>query len=125
MRPLATHVLLELQECDVLLLNDLSHVRLLLLDAARLISSQMVGEIFHQFQPQGVTGIIGIAESHISIHTWPEYGYAAVDIFTCGPVVQLERVEHSLIRGFVCRRPLVLVVKRGSLMGQQAVKTSG
>jgi S-adenosylmethionine/arginine decarboxylase-like enzyme len=46
----------------------------------------MVGEIFHQFAPQGVSGTIVIAESHMSVHTWPENGYAAVDIFTCGGI---------------------------------------
>lgn len=46
----------------------------------------MVGEVFHQFAPQGVSGTIVIAESHMSVHTWPENGYAAVDIFTCGGI---------------------------------------
>jgi S-adenosylmethionine decarboxylase proenzyme len=52
---------------------------------------------FHQFSPQGVSGVVVIAESHICIHTWPEYGYAAADIFTCGDSVQPEKVAEIIL----------------------------
>jgi S-adenosylmethionine decarboxylase proenzyme len=55
-----------------------------LVEAARSTGATIVGQTFHKFAPQGVTGVVAIAESHVCIHTWPEYGYAAVDIFTCG-----------------------------------------
>ncbi len=81
---LGFHVLLELRDCNPTLLNDLNYIRQAMLTAANDVGATVVGESFHRFSPQGVTGILAIAESHISIHTWPEYGYAAADIFSCG-----------------------------------------
>jgi S-adenosylmethionine decarboxylase proenzyme len=65
-------------------LNDEELVRQALLDAARATGATVVGEVFHRFNPHGISGVVVIAESHLAIHTWPEYGYAAVDLFTCG-----------------------------------------
>ena len=56
----------------------------MMLRAAEETGATVIGKIFHQFSPQGVTGVVAIAESHLCIHTWPEFSYAAVDIFTCG-----------------------------------------
>ena len=84
MTVLGCHVLLELKDCNPVLLNDLTYIRQAMLTAAHDVGATVVGESFHRFSPQGVTGILAIAESHISIHTWPEHGYAAADIFTCG-----------------------------------------
>ncbi len=84
MTVLGCHVLLELRDCNPALLNDLNYIRQAMLTAAHDVGATVVGESFHRFSPQGVTGILAIAESHISIHTWPEYGYAAADIFSCG-----------------------------------------
>ena len=72
MNGLGLHLLLELKECNPKLLNDLDYVRQSILLAAHEVGAQIVGESFHRFSPQGVTGILAIAESHISIHTWPE-----------------------------------------------------
>ena len=83
-RALGTHLLLEMNECDPMLLDDMAMVKEVLLAAAEEAGATVVGEVFHKFSPVGVTGIVCIAESHISIHTWPEHRYAAVDIFTCG-----------------------------------------
>jgi S-adenosylmethionine decarboxylase proenzyme len=76
-------LLVELGDCDRELLNDLSYVRKVLIESADLVGAHVIGESFHKFSPQGVTGILSISESHLSVHTWPEYAYAAVDIFTC------------------------------------------
>ena len=66
------------------LLDDLPFIQESLIEAAISTGATIVGQTFHKFAPQGVTGVVAIAESHVCIHTWPEYGYAAVDIFTCG-----------------------------------------
>lgn len=84
MNALGTHLILDLKECDPELLNDLEFVKDSMMEAARSVGATIVGESFHKFDPIGVTGVVAIAESHLCIHTWPEYGYAAVDIFTCG-----------------------------------------
>ena len=84
MEVLGCHLLLELKDCNSELLNDLSYIRKAMIETAQDVGATIVGESFHHFSPQGVTGILAIAESHISIHTWPEINYAAVDIFVCG-----------------------------------------
>jgi len=78
------HLLMDLYGCDAATLAAVEPVRRCMLTAAQLINATIVGEIFHQFSPDGVTGVVAIAESHLSIHTWPESRYASLDIFTCG-----------------------------------------
>ena len=82
MEVLGSHLLLELKDCNPDLLNDLSFLRRSMIETAQDVGATIVGESFHHFSPQGVTGILAIAESHISIHTWPEYGYAAAVSYT-------------------------------------------
>ncbi len=81
---LGIHVIADLKQCDPLLIDDIEYVRDTLYEAAETLSVSVIGESFHKFSPQGVTGILSIAESHISVHTWPEALFVAIDIFTCG-----------------------------------------
>tara|TARA_B100000315_G_scaffold127011_1_gene116811 strand:+ start:200 stop:538 length:339 start_codon:yes stop_codon:yes gene_type:complete len=104
---------LELKECNPQLLNDLDYIREALLDTAHDVGATVVGESFHRFSPQGVTGILAIAESHISIHTWPEYGYAAADIFACGASFQPKEAAEMLISRLESRDPEIIQVQRG------------
>ena len=113
MNVLGTHVLLELRNCDPQLLNDLPYIRQELVKAAEQVGAHIVGESFHQFTPQGVTGILSIAESHISIHTWPEFGYAAADVFTCGDQTMPDRAAESIIAALQCRDPQITQIRRG------------
>ena len=78
------HLLLELYRCDSEKLNDESFLRCTLNRAAKLAKATVLNLISNKFEPQGVTAIALLAESHMSIHTWPESNYSAVDIFTCG-----------------------------------------
>jgi len=80
---LGRHIIVELHGVDPRLLDDLDRLREILIKAAIKAGASIIGEIFHKFSPHGVTGVIAVKESHISIHTWPEFGYAALDIFTC------------------------------------------
>ena len=96
MNALGKHLLLELKGCDKEVLNDIGFLKGVLLAAAGEAGATVLGESFHQFKPQGVSGVVIIAESHICIHTWPEYGYAAVDIFTCGDSVQPRKAAESI-----------------------------
>ena len=115
MNALGTQILLELKGCDQHLLNDLAYVRQALIQAAREVGVNIVGEAFYRFDPQGVTGILAIAESHLSIHTWPEYGYAAVDVFTCGEPEQALKASEILIRLFKALDHSRIELKRGPL----------
>lgn len=84
MNTIGRHILGELYGCDSYILDDLDQIRQYMLEAAAVIGASVVGTTFHRFAPQGVTGIVSIAESHLSIHTWPERCYVALDIYTCG-----------------------------------------
>lgn len=83
-RALGRHLIVELFGCSPEALSNETLIRGILLQAADKMGSTVVGNQFHSFSGGGVTGVVIIAESHISIHTWPEKGYAALDIFTCG-----------------------------------------
>ena len=87
MKTVGRHLLLEFYDCDMVLLDDLARLREIMVAAAGTVGATVVGETFHRFAPQGVSGAVVIAESHLSLHTWPENGYAAIDIFTCGGLV--------------------------------------
>ena len=91
------HFLLELYRCDCEKLNDESFLRCTLNRAAKLAKATVLNLISNKFEPQGVTAIALLAESHISIHTWPESNYSAVDIFTCGHNMQPELASQYLI----------------------------
>jgi S-adenosylmethionine decarboxylase len=78
------HCILELYDCDSTRLDDEAFLRDTITTAAKRAGATLLNLITHRFEPQGVTGLALLAESHISIHTWPESGYAAVDVFTCG-----------------------------------------
>ena len=115
MNALGIHLILELKECDRERLNDLPFVRDTMMEAARAVGATIIGESFHQFDPIGVTGVVAIAESHLCIHTWPEYGYAAADIFTCGDSVRPEEAAQILIRELKAKNHSILEIKRGIL----------
>ena len=120
MEVLGSHLLLELKDCNPDLLNDLSFLRRSMIETAQDVGATIVGESFHHFSPQGVTGILAIAESHISIHTWPEYGYAAADIFSCGTSFRPIEAANKLAEALECRKPEIKEIKRG-LAVQEAV----
>ena len=96
---LGIHVLVELRECDPKRLDDLDFLRETLLFAVKSAGGVIMGESFHRFSPQGVTGILSISESHVSIHTWPEHGYAAMDVFA---VNVASPINQSLAILIVC-----------------------
>ena len=92
------HCILELYDCDHSKLDDEAFLRTTITTAAKRAGATLLNLITHRFEPQGVTGLALLAESHISIHTWPENGYAAVDVFTCGDHTMPESAcEHLRI----------------------------
>jgi len=84
LRALGRHVLAEFHGCPFELLNDMKKVEKIMVNAALEAGAEIREIVFHKFSPQGVSGVVVISESHLAIHTWPELGYAAVDVFTCG-----------------------------------------
>lgn len=120
MKALGQHLLIELYGCDPSILDNLEHVRQTLLRAAELVSASVIQVVAHKFQPCGVTVVVAIAESHLSVHTWPEYGYAALDVFTCSPEPITSDVQEFLIQGFRASDATSVEVKRGVLAGRWA-----
>jgi len=112
---LGKHLLLEMKDCDKGILADLAAVRNAMVTAAQEAKATIVEIAFHEFSPFGISGMVVIAESHLSIHTWPEYGYAAVDVFTCGDLIKPETAAHFLIEKFKCMNPSMVEMKRGIL----------
>ena len=84
-----------------------------MISAAEAIGAHIVGQSFHKFSPQGVTGVLSIAESHLSIHTWPEYSYAAADLFTCGNDIDPQIAANILIEKLDSKEPEQRIIRRG------------
>jgi S-adenosylmethionine decarboxylase len=116
---LGRHLLLELRDCNKAVLDDLKYLENALVYAAIEAGATVIGKSFHQFAPQGVSGVVLIAESHLSLHTWPEHAYAAVDIFTCGTTVKIEVAADALIRQLGSRDPSALEVRRGMFVQER------
>ena len=106
------HLLLELYRCDCEKLNDESFLRCTLNKAAKLAKATVLNLISNKFEPQGVTAIALLAESHISIHTWPESNYSAVDIFTCGQNMMPELASQYLIQSLMAEEHSLRVIER-------------
>jgi S-adenosylmethionine decarboxylase len=120
LKALGQHLLIELYGCDRDILDDLEHVRRTLLHAAELVSASIIQVVAHKFQPCGVTVVVAIAESHLSVHTWPEYGYAAVDVFTCSAEPLTEEVQDYLVESMQATDATSVELKRGMLAGRWA-----
>ena len=116
MNALGRHLLLELFDCDLDAINNLEAVKQTLVEAARRAQATIVDVVFHEFNPFGISGVVVIAESHLSIHTWPEYRYAAVDIFSCGDTLQPDVAASYLVEQFGAERTSMVEMQRGMFM---------
>ena len=112
LRHQSKHLLLELYRCDYEKLNDESFLRCALNRAAKLAKATVLNLISNKFDPQGVTAIALLAESHISIHTWPESNYSAVDIFTCGQNMKPELASQYFIQTLKAEEHFLRIIKR-------------
>ena len=102
-RALGRHLLVEFTGCDPSRLDEVPAIENAMTHAAQAAGATVIETSFHHFSPIGVSGVVVIQESHLAIHTWPEHGYAAVDLFTCGdkvdPWIALESSRsHSTLR---------------------------
>lgn len=113
MHTLGRHLLLDLKGCNKELLNDLDFLKSALFSIAEQLGAQVLGESFHRFEPQGISGVVLITGSHLCIHTWPEFGYAAIDIFTYGDLFQPEAAAKLLTEKLEAENPSVVELKRG------------
>lgn len=115
---LGRQLTLEYYECGAETLLDKTRVEEALLQAARDSGATIISSSFHQFEPQGVSGVVIIAESHFTIHAWPEHNYAAVDIFTCGDNIKLDEAIRSMQTSFQSRQVIVSSDQNRGLLSQ-------
>jgi len=113
MNALGRHILAEIHGCDATVLNNLKLIEEIMVNAALEAGAEVREVAFHKFSPQGVSGVVVISESHLAIHTWPELGYAAVDVFTCGERVDPWSACNYLTERFNAGHMTATEVKRG------------
>ena len=106
------HFLVEFIGCDAEKIKYVDDVKEIFLRAAEKSNATILNSCFHQFDPAGVSGLIFIAESHFSIHTWPEESYAAFDVFTCGEM-QPELAIEEMRQGFCAQKVEAQIIPRG------------
>jgi S-adenosylmethionine decarboxylase proenzyme len=106
------HLLYDVWLADLAILRRVAPWREILLEAAEQSGATVLDHQFHQFHPCGVTGFLLLAESHISVHTWPEEGLAAIDVFTCGGV-DGEAIVRWLRERLCPQRERLRIVERG------------
>lgn len=110
---LGKHILAEFWECNEETLKDIGFVENSMLEAAKCAKVTIVEKCFHQFSPYGVSGVVVIAESHLAIHTWPEYKYAAVDFFTCNHNCNTDKALEYLKDKFNSKNVTIQLIQRG------------
>ncbi|AEI14840.1 MULTISPECIES: adenosylmethionine decarboxylase [Flexistipes] len=115
MQALGKHILVEFYGCNPEKLKDTKMLQTEFENAADMSGATVVDSTFHTFSPYGVSGVVVIAESHLTIHTWPEYGYAAVDLFTCGDTVDPWKAFSYLKSVLESNNTSTIEMKRGQL----------
>lgn len=115
MKSLGRHILVEFHGCSSDILNDVPRIEHDMLEAATKSNATIINSVFHHFSPFGVSGVIVIQESHLAIHTWPEYRYAAVDLFTCGDSVEPWVSYEILKAAFEAEHGSAIELNRGQL----------
>ncbi|HDH96501.1 MAG TPA: adenosylmethionine decarboxylase [Proteobacteria bacterium] len=109
---LGIHIIVELHGLERELLDDAERLEEILTEATTKSGATIVGSVFHTFSPHGVTGVIGIKESHLSIHTWPEFGYAALDVFTCR-AIDPKQIVDCIVEKLKPKHYTSIVISRG------------
>ena len=113
LQALGRHLLLELFDCDPRAINSLDVVKASMVEAAKRAHATIVDVVFHEFSPYGISGVVVIAESHLAIHTWPEHQYAAVDVFSCGEVLQPQVAVDYLVEQLGAGQASIVELQRG------------
>ncbi len=119
MAALGRHLILEMWDCSRDTVNNIEGIKEILAKTAKVINATVIDIMCHHFSPYGVTGVAILAESHISIHTWPEYQYVAADIFLCGNEISPQVAATYLIQAFQAKETSFAEFKRGDILSRQ------
>ncbi len=122
MEALGRQILVEFYDCESGSINDVEYIEQSMLTATKEAKATIISHNFHKFSPYGVSGVVVIAESHVTIHTWPEYNYAAVDIFTCGDTIDPWIIQETLKEAFGSKNVSSMEMKRGLFKVPQGQK---
>ena len=114
MDTIGRHMILELYDCPSHALDNIEQVEVVMKAAAVATGATVVATNFHHFSPWGISGVVIIQESHLTIHTWPEHGYAAIDIFTCGEIDLFAGVVY-LEKHLQASKKEIKLLKRGNV----------
>jgi S-adenosylmethionine decarboxylase len=117
MKTLGRHLLIELYQCDSRVISDVRKIEEIMVNAAKAAKAHLVDVVFHNFNPNGVSGVVVISESHLTIHTWPEFNFASIDIFTCGATINPWKAYDYISRQFKAKTYTAMELKRGMLPG--------
>lgn len=112
---LGRHLLVEFYDCDMKTLDDVAGIETHMNNAALACGATIVQSTFHRFEPWGVSGVVVISESHLAIHTWPEYGYASVDLYTCGDDIDPMAAYEHLRLMLGAQEAEIQMLRRGNL----------
>jgi S-adenosylmethionine decarboxylase len=113
METIGHHYIAEASGCTPAIIGKVETVEQILVRAAEIAGVQVWSISFHRFNPNGVSGVVVISESHLSVHTWPEYGYVALDIFTCGDTAKPEKAVEWALKQFGASNVHITEVTRG------------
>lgn len=119
---LGKHLTVEFYDCDSLILADSKKMESIFLEAARASGATVIGVDFHDFQPQGISGVVIISESHFSVHAWPEHDYAAVDIFTCGESINFDVAVDTLREGMKSKHTIISSVMNRGIVSNNGIE---
>ena len=122
MHALGKHLLIELHECSAEKIGNLEYVKETMMNAALEAKATIVEVTFHEFSPHGISGVVVIAESHLTIHSWPEYCYAAIDVFTCGDLIDPKVAADYLIEKFESESASIVEMSRGTSVHERKHK---
>lgn len=122
MQRIGRHLILELWGCDTHQINSIETIERAITETIEACGATLLDLRVYPFTPQGVTGVAILSESHLMIHTWPEHGYAAVDVFTCGMHTDPSKAVPVLRRHFLPERVQVMEMNRGIITEDEAVE---
>jgi len=111
--PIGHHYIVEASGCDAEIISNVGKVQQILVKAAEISGAKVWSVSFSKFPPHGVSGVVVISESHISVHTWPEYGYGAIDFYTCGQSVEPEKGLNYAVEAFGASTSHITEITRG------------
>ena len=119
---LGRQMTVEFYDCDPAVLSDSVRMEKVFLHAAEVSGAHVVNSVFHSFEPQGVSGVVVISESHFAVHAWPEHDYAAVDLFTCGDGVDFDRAVKAIGAGMKSGYWIISSLVNRGILGENGVE---